>query len=273
MLAFALYATTEAQVRMPQPSTTQTIKQEFGMGSVEITYSRPNAKGRTVFGDLVPWNKLWRTGANAATKVKFTDVVMLGGQKIDTGTYVLYTIPNKTEWEIILNKGLTNWGIDGYKAEQDVVRFKVPALKMAQNAETFTMQIANVQNESCEIHLMWEKTAVAIPVKTNVKDRLKAQLEEALKSDRKPFFQAANFYYEWEKDLPKALTYCNSAIESAEKGGQKPFWMYLMKARIQKELGDKTAAKQSAQTCIDLAKAANNADYVKMGSELIGSLK
>lgn len=273
MLAFALYATTEAQVRMPQPSTTQTIKQEFGMGSVEITYSRPNAKGRTVFGDLVPWNKLWRTGANAATKVKFTDVVMLGGQKIDTGTYVLYTIPNKTEWEIILNKGLTNWGIDGYKAEQDVVRFKVPALKMAQNAETFTMQIANVQNESCEIHLMWEKTAVAIPVKTNVKDRLKAQLEEALKSDRKPFFQAANFYYEWEKDLPKALTYCNSAIESAEKGGQKPFWMYLMKARIQKELGDKTAAKQSAQTCIDLAKAASNADYVKMGSELIGSLK
>ena len=82
-----------AQVNMPQPSTTQNIKQAFGMGSIELTYSRPNAKGRTVFGNLVPWGKLWRTGANNATRVKFTDVVEIGGKQIDTGSYAIYTIP------------------------------------------------------------------------------------------------------------------------------------------------------------------------------------
>ena len=261
-----------AQVNMPQPSTTQNIKQAFGMGSIELTDSRPNAKGRTVFGNLVRWGKLWRTGANNATRVKFTDVVEIGGKKIDTGSYAIYTIPQKNEWEIVLNKGIGNWGVDGYKESEDVVRVKVPAMKTAIKNETFTMQIANVQNESCEIHIMWENTAVAIPVKTKVKDRLKAQLDKAMEGDRKPYFQAANFYYEWEKDLTKALSYANGAIESAEKAGQKPFWMYLLKAKIQKDAGDKAGAKASAKTCVELAKAANNADYVKMGTELAASL-
>src|SRR5688572_4252495 len=115
----------EAQLKTPQPSPTQTIKQDFGISTVELTYSRPSMKGRKIFGDLVPYNAIWRTGANAATKIKFADEVTIGGQKIKAGDYVLYTIPGETEWEVILNKGLTNWGIDGYKKEDDVARVKV----------------------------------------------------------------------------------------------------------------------------------------------------
>ena len=115
----------QAQVKMPAPSPTQTIKQDFAIGNIEIVYSRPSAKGRKVFGDLVPYGKLWRTGANAATKISFSDAVEIGGKKIEPGTYALYTKPSEDNWEIILNKGTGNWGIDGYKEEQDVLNIKV----------------------------------------------------------------------------------------------------------------------------------------------------
>ena len=117
-----------AQINMPQPSTTQTIKQAFGMGSIELTYSRPNINGRSYLkegSDLAPLNVMWRTAANAATRLTFTDNVTIGGKRLDTGAYVLYTIPGKDNWEVILNKGLSNWGTDGYKEAEDVVRFKV----------------------------------------------------------------------------------------------------------------------------------------------------
>lgn len=270
-LSTAIYCFTlisTAQVRMPQPSTTQTIKQEFGMGSVELTYSRPNSKGRKIFGDLVPYNKLWRTGANAATKIKFTDAVELGGKKIDTGTYVLYTIPGVDSWEIILNKGLTNWGIDGYKESDDVIRFRAEPMKMKTKLETFTMQFANIKPESCELHLMWDKTAVSIPVTTNIKDRLRTQIEAALQSDKKPYWQAAQFYNEYDNNQNKALENCNKAIESNEKA----FWIWLYKARLQKEMGDNAGAKISAQKSLELAKEAKNDDYVKMNEALLKKL-
>lgn len=148
-----------AQINMPQPSTTQKITQAFGMGSIELTYSRPNINGRSLMkenSDLAPLNKLWRTGANAATRLKFTDNVTIGGKRLDTGSYVLYTIPGKDNWEVILNKGLTNWGTDGYKEAEDVVRFKVKADKAAGNTETFTMQFSNVAFESCDLNIIWE---------------------------------------------------------------------------------------------------------------------
>lgn len=170
-----------AQINMPQPSTTQRITQAFGMGSIELTYSRPNINGRSVLkenSDLAPLNKLWRTGANAATRLKFTDNVTIGGKKLDTGAYVLYTIPGKDTWEIILNKGLGNWGTDGYKEAEDVVRFKVKADKASGNTETFTMQFANIAFESCDLNIIWGSTSVRIPISTNIKDRLRAQVEK-----------------------------------------------------------------------------------------------
>jgi hypothetical protein len=254
---------------MPAPSPTQTIKQDFGMGSIELTYSRPNAKGRKIYGDLVPYNKLWRTGANAATKIVFTDAVELAGKKVDTGSYVLYSIPGVDSWEIILNKGLGNWGTEGYKETEDVIRFKVEPTKARGHVETLTMQFVNIKPESCELHIMWEKTDVSFPVTANIKERLKAQIEAAMQTDKKPYWHAAQFYNEYEGNLTKALDNCNKAIEATNK----PYWIWLYKAKIQKELGDKAGAKTSALKSLELAKEAKNEDYVKMNEELLRKLK
>jgi Protein of unknown function (DUF2911) len=268
LFALTCMAAANAQVKMPQPSSTQTIKQDFGMGGIELIYSRPTAKGRKIFGDLVPYNKLWRTGANGATKIKFTDAVEMGGKKIDTGTYVLYTIPGVDSWEIILNKGVNNWGIDGYKESEDVVRFRAAPAKSKAKLETFTMQFADIKPESCELQLTWEKTTVSISITTNIKDRLKAQIDAALQTDKKPYWQAAQFYNEYENNQNKALEYCTKAIE----GNDKAYWIWLYKAKIQKEMGDKAGAKESAKRSLELAKEAKNDDYVKMNEELLKKL-
>ncbi|MBY0480372.1 MAG: DUF2911 domain-containing protein [Chitinophagaceae bacterium] len=274
LVAIAIGISAQSQVKMPAPSSTQTIYQDFGMGKLELTYSRPNIKGRSLFkenSDLAPLNKLWRLGANAATKIKFTDNVTIGGKLLDTGSYVLYAIPGKEYWEIIINKGLNNWGTDGYKESEDVVRFKIKSEKMGAPVETFTMQFAAIQAETCEIHIMWGNTAVAIPVSTNVKSRLKAQIEKELAADKvNPaiYQMAANFYFEWDKDLNKALDNVKKATTATPNG----FWLFLLEAKIEKAMGDKVASKTSAEKCIALATSAKNDDYVKQASDLIKKL-
>ncbi len=257
-------AIADAQVKMPQPSTTQTIKQNFGMSSIELTYSRPNAKGRRIYGDLVPWNKLWRTGANAATRIIFKDPVEIGGKRIDSGTYVIYTIPNIDNWDIIINKGINNWGSENYKESDDICRFKIEPVKMKNKMETFTMQFADVKAESCKLDIMWEKTAISIPITTNIKDKLKAQIDLAMGTDKKPYWQAAQYYYEYDKNLAKALDNCTKAIE----GDEKAYWMWIYKAKIQKEMGDDAGALASSKKSLELAKEAKNDDYVKMNQDL-----
>ncbi len=262
-------STIQAQVKMPAPSPTQTVKQDFAMGSIEIVYSRPSSKGRKVFGDLVPMKKLWRTGANQPTKITFTEAVELGGKKVDPGSYALYSIPSEESWEIIINKGLTNWGIDGYKETDDVARFKVMPAKSKNMVETFTIQFANMKPESCEIQIQWEQTTVTIPVTANIKDKLKAQIEDALKNaEKKPYWEAAQFYNEFDKNLPKALENVTKAIEGYPKG----YWMIVYKAKIQKEMGDIAGALESSKRSMELAKEAGNEDYVKINKELQKSL-
>jgi hypothetical protein len=274
LAAIACSITALGQVQMPAPSPTQKITQQFGIGSMELTYSRPSIKGRTVFketSDLAPLNKLWRTGANAATKIYFSDKTMMGGKLLDTGTYVIYTVPGKEYWEIVINKGLTNWGTDGYKESEDVNRFKVKAEKNGNDVETFTMQFANVLPESCELQMAWGNTIVRIPMSVNVKDRIRVQVEKALgseKADANTFYTAANFYYEWDKNYAKALTNINKATSA----NQTAYWMMLLQAKIQREMGDKVSAKSSAEKTIELATTAKNDDYVKQANELIKKL-
>ena len=272
MLSLTLIAATiaaAAQIKMPAPSPTQTIKQDFGIGSIELTYSRPGVKGRKIFGDHEPYNEIWRTGANAATKIKFTDAVEIGGKKMDSGTYVIYTIPNKNTWEVIINKGLTNWGADGYTDSLDIVRFKVPAMKTGEKIETMTMQFANVKAESCDLHIMWENTAIAIPIKTNIVDKLRASFEKEMLGEKKPYWAATQFYFEYDKNNVKALECVKGGIE----GNKKAFWMYLYKAKIEKEMGDKVSATASAKTALELAKVAKNDTYVRDSEALIKALK
>jgi hypothetical protein len=270
-IAVQLFTAAQGQVSMPAPSPTQTILQDFGMGKIELTYSRPGIKGRQLFGqntELVPLGKPWRTGANAATKIRFTDNVTIGGKTLDTGSYVIYTIPNQSQWDVVLSKGNAYPGAEGFKESDDVVRFKAPVATLQDKLETFTMQFANVKSESCELHLMWGNTDVSVPITTNIKDRVRTQLEAALQGDKKPYFQAASFYYDYDKNYPKALENINKA--TAEN--PKAYYMFLQKARIQKDMGDKTGAKVTAMKTIELAKEAKNADYENFANQLLKQL-
>jgi hypothetical protein len=277
-ISFAIAAiislSASAQIRMPQPSPTQRVIQDFGLGQIEVVYSRPSLKGRVPFtekGDFVPLGTMWRTGANSATKIRFTDQVMMGGKMIDSGLYVLYTIPGKDYWEIIINKGITNSGTDGYKTSEDVHRFNVKPGRTNSSVESFTIQIANVMAESCELQLMWGNSLVSVPMSVNLRDRIRASVEKALSAspvNPASYSAAATFYYEWDKDLNKAL----SNISKATEANPKASWLFLQQARIQKDLGDKVSAKASATKCVELATEAKNDDYVRMATELIKGL-
>jgi hypothetical protein len=264
-----LLCSINAQVNMPAPSPVQTVKQDFGLGSITLIYSRPGLKGRKVFGDLVPNGKLWRTGANAATRIVFSDPVEIGGKRIDSGTYVMYSIPGEEYWEVILNKGLDNWGTDGYKEAQDVIRFRIVPAKTKSIVETFTMQFVNIKPESCDIEISWEKTIALIHISTDIKEKLKAQIEAAMLTDKKPYWEAAQFYNEYDKNLPKALENVNKALE----GNEKAFWILLYKAKIQKEMGDINGALITSKTSQTFAKEAGYDDYVKMNVDLQKQLK
>ncbi|MFZ1529576.1 MAG: DUF2911 domain-containing protein [Ferruginibacter sp.] len=267
LFSVALY--TEGQVKMPAPSPTQTIKQDFGLGSIEVTYSRPAAKGRKIFGGLEAYNEIWRTGANAATIVKFTDPVEINGKKIDTGSYALYTIPGIDSWVVILNKGISNWGADGYKESDDVARFTIVPKKVKPAVESFTIQFSNVLPTTCNLDIVWENTLVSVPLKTDIRERVRAQIEKAMQGDKKPYWQAAQFYHEYDNNPKKALEYVSEAV----KANPQAFWIWLYKARIEQSLGDKAAAMASSKKSLEWAKEANNSDYIKMNEELQKKLK
>lgn len=263
-----------AQIRVPAPSPTQKLVQPIGLGAVEVTYSRPALKGRTVFkenSELAPLGKLWRTGANAATRVYLTEKVMMGGKMLDTGAYVLYSIPGKEYWDVIINKGITNSGTDGYKESEDVTRVRVKAEKTAVEVENFTIQFDKLLAESCELQLSWGSTLVRVPLSVTVKDRIRLQVEKALAAetvDANTNFNAANFYYEWEKNPAKALP----LITKATTANPKAYYMFLLQAKIQKDLGDKVAAKATAEKTVVLATEAKNDDYARAANELIRKL-
>jgi len=228
-------------------------------------------KGRNVFGTVVLYDSLWRTGANAATKIKFNDPVEILGHKVDTGSYAIYTIPHKNgEWTIVLNKGFNNAGVAGYKQSDDVFRANVKSTKTSNKIETFTMQFTNIKPESCDLSLMWDNVLVNVPIKVNIKDKIRAQIESALSSDKKPYWQAAQFYNEYDNNKSKALKMVNEAINES---GKPPFFMVYYKAKIQKDMGDKKGALASANQSMELAKEAGNSDYVLLNEKLIKELK
>jgi hypothetical protein len=261
----------DAQLKTPAPSSTQTIKQDFGLGSIELSYSRPGMKGRKIFGDLVPFGKVWRTGANGATTLTFADEVTIGGQKIPAGKYGLLTIPDKSAWTIIITKQLDVTSPAAYKQENDVVRVQAKPTFVKEKAESFTMQFENVKSTSIELHMMWDQTDVALPITTDIDARVMAQIDEVMKNEnaKTPYFAAALYYMDNGKDLNKALTWFNKAVEQNPKG----FFIYYQKANCQAKLGKKQEAIESANKSIELAKEAKNDDYVALNQKLLATLK
>ncbi|MES2649600.1 MAG: DUF2911 domain-containing protein [Bacteroidota bacterium] len=253
------------QIATPQPSSTQTIKQNFSTGFIELNYSRPNMKGRTIFGDLVPYGKVWRTGANSATTLNFSEDVSIGGKEIKAGKYGLLTIPGATEWTVIITKDLDVTSPAAYKQANDVVRFAVKPATFPMSEETFTINFDNVTGNSCGLYMIWDKTLVSFPITTNTEARVMKQIDDAMNKDNRPYFAAASYYYDNGKDLAKASEWVNKAIAA----NPDAFWMTLLKARILAKNGDKAGAKLAAQKTVELATKAQNDDYVKMATELM----
>ena len=256
-------------LRTPAPSPTQTVKQDFAISSVELTYSRPSLRGRNLYADLTPVGQLWRTGANAATRIKFADDVTVGGVAVKAGEYAIYTIPGQSEWEVILNKGVSNWGIDGYKQTDDVARFKVKANTLNQPVETFTMQFANVRPAATDLQIMWGTTAIHVPITTDIDSKIMTQIDNAMNKDNRPYFASAMYYLETGRDLNKAGQWFDKAIEQ----NPNAFWMHHQRANALAKLGRKDEARAAANKSIELAKKANNNDYVRMNEKLLADLK
>ena len=269
MLGSLMFA--EAQtVRTPQASTTTTVKQEFGLSTIELSYSRPNMKGRKIFGDLVPFNnQVWRTGANGATTLTFSDEVIIGGTKIPAGKYGLLTIPGASEWTIIITKQTDVTSPAAYDQTKDVVRLKAKPEPMPMNIETFTIMFNDVMPSSIALGMMWEKTYVEFPITADIDSKVMAQIDNAMNKDNKPYFQAAMYYMDNGKDLNKANEWFDKAI------AQNPtaFWVYHQKANCLAKMGKKTEAIATANKSIELAKAAKNDDYVALNNKLLATLK
>ena len=267
-LLFAIMFTANAQLKTPAASPTQSLKQDFGISNIELVYSRPAMKGRKIFGDLVPYGKVWRTGANNATRIKFADDVTIGGQKLAAGDYAIYTIPNEKEWEVIINKGVTNWGTV-YKQDEDVLRFKVKSDKLDDKVESFTVQFDNIKANSIDLAIMWDKTGVRIPITTDIDTKIMAQITDAMKTEKPPYFQAAMYYLDNGKDLNQALTWFDKAVETQPNA----YWMHHQRANALAKLGKKEEARKAAQTSMQLAKDQKNDDYVKLNEKLLATLK
>jgi hypothetical protein len=268
-LAIIAALTINAQtIKTPPVSSTQTIKQDLGIGSVELSYSRPNVKARKIFGDLVPLGQVWRTGANQATTLTFSDEVMIGTTKVPAGKYGLLSIPDKNEWTLIITKQLDVTNPSAYKQENDVVRVKAKTTTIAAPLETFTIQFANVKASGADLQIAWDNTSVTLPIATDVDKKVMAQIDNIMNKDNRPYFQAGLYYLESGKDLKQALTWLDKAAE------QQPdaYWIQHQRANALAKLGRKDEAKQTAQKSMDLAKKQNNADYVRLNEKLIASL-
>jgi hypothetical protein len=269
LIISALYTQAQAIVT-PQASPTQTITQAFSVGTIEVSYSRPGLKGRKLGIDLAPYGKVWRTGANNATTIKFTDDVTIGGTLIKAGKYGVLSIPDATEWTLIITKDLNVNAPDLYKPANDVVRVKAPVTKLGNKVETFTINLANFTNSTCDLQLMWENTSVTLPISINTDAMVMKQIGDIFDKDNKPYYAAAQYFYENGKDLAKAKEWIDKT--TADPANAKAFYMFLLKARINKKLGNETAAKQAAEKTIATATEAHNDEYVKMAQDLIKTL-
>ena len=268
-LAITTMLTTNAQtIKTPAASPTQTVKQEFGIGSVELSYSRPGIKGRKIYTDLAPAGQVWRTGANQATTLTFSEEVVIGGKKIPAGKYGLLSIPNRTEWTLILTSQLDVTNPAAYKQESDVVRVKVKPATLPAAVETFTIQFANVKPASADVQLMWDKVMVVLPIKADIDQKVMQQINEMKDKENFPYFQAGLYYLENGKDVKQAYTW----IEKAAELQPDAFWIHHQKANALVKLGRKVEAKQAALKSMELAKKQNNADYVLLNEKLIARL-
>jgi hypothetical protein len=256
-------------IKMPAPSPKQTVKQDFALSSIELNYSRPQKNGRVIMGDLVPYDKVWRTGANNATTITFGEDVSFGGVPVKAGQYGLLSIPGAKQWTVILTKSLDVTSPAAYKPENDVARVQVKPVGLPFSQESFFIGFDDVKPSSVELNIIWDKTKVPVKITADIDATISSQIESAMQSDKKPYFQAAVYYFENNKDLGKAVEWINEAVKQTPDA----FWIWYQSARINAKAKNTAAAKDAANKSIELATAAKNDDYVTLNKKLLATLK
>ena len=257
-------------LNVPAASPTQTLKQNFGTSDMSLDYSRPSANGRIVFGNVVAYDKIWRTGANSSTKITFGSDVKVEGKEVKAGTYAIYSVPGKESWEIMLYKDLTIGGnVDKYKTENEVLRVKVKPSKVSEKVESFTMNFNGFTATATSLEMVWENTKVAVAITTDVDATVMKNIEKYIINDSRPFYSAATYYYDNNKDQNLAMEWVSKAIAANPKG----YWMYLLKAKIAKKLNDKATATAAATECNKLATEDKDDAYIKMSTDFLAEMK
>ncbi len=257
----------------PVASPSSEVKQRVGLTDFTINYSRPSVKDREVFGDLVPFNEVWRTGANASTKLTFNQDIIFGGTRVEAGEYALYTLPGEQNWSVILSTNTDLWGSSGYSPDQDVARVDVIAKKSHNAMETLLITFDHLRNDSAELVLLWDDTRVSVPLQLFTADQVKANIEEAKATianwSGNNFASAARAYHEYDLDQELALEWIDKAI--ATNG--KAFWWVHTKAKILVALDRKEDAIKAAEQSLQLATADSNGAYIKQNNELLATLR
>ena len=257
--------TVNSQISTPRPSPLSTVTQKVGLTEFSVTYSRPSAKDRKVFGGIVAYDKLWRTGANMATVFKADTDFKINNEVVPAGEYALFTIPGEASWTIILSKNPKQGGTSEYKQEEDQIRFSVKPMNYASTTESFTIQFANLRDDKASVQLIWENTLVSFDVNVSFDEDVMKQIEKVMAGPSAgDHYSAASYYYKNGKDLNKALAWVNKALESGEK-----YWVMSLKAQIQAGLEDYKGAVATATKAKELATADEDDAYAKMNAERI----
>ncbi len=249
---------TNAQgLKLPALSPNAKISQDFSLSSIDISYSRPSMRGRKIFGDVVGYGRVWRTGANAPTRIKIGEELMIAGHKLKPGDYALYTVPNRDKWEVILNNSTGGWNASGFPADNDVARFTVRPITTDEVVQTFTINITDITYTSCKIELAWERTKIVIPVTVNNNDSIEVAIDKAINHPPKqtlPYFSSASYYFESGRKLDLAKMYVDKALEQDSKA----YYIWYLKARIEKKLGNNADAVAAAKKSMELTKGQAN---------------
>ena len=275
ILPGSLWAAEEKKIEFPAASQHAVVKQRVGLTDVEVDYSRPNKNDREIFDGLVPYGKLWRTGANAVTKIKFSKAVTLSGKQIPAGEYALFTIPTANEWTIIVSKDAKVRSAADYEQENDAARLTAKPEPLPITIETFTIALADVKGASATLNFLWDKTRVPVKLTTDDVEQVSKQLDAAVSAktplDPRTAYQAAAFYYDNNKDMNQAARWIDQALEK----NPDAYFMHYKKAQIQAKLGNKKEATASAQKAIDILKKdkAPDESAIKNAQQIIDSSK
>ncbi len=266
-LSVAIFATTtlQAQIQTPAPSPSAKLEQVVGLTTINIEYSRPGKKGRELFVEVEKWGKPWRTGANSATKITFSDDVKIEGNEVPKGTYALYSIPDMENWTVMLYKDLTLGGnLSKYDKSQEQLRFQVKTIVMDVEMENFAFLIDEIKDNSATIGFVWGKYYVPFSLEVEVDATVMAAIESTMSGpSRNDYYQAARYYYNTDKDTKQALAWAKKANEMEAK-----YWQLRLEAQIQAKIGDKNRAIAKIAESSTAAKEAGNADYAEANEKM-----